>query len=381
MFRLAVAALACISLSAQEPQTTDLDAAVKTANAAYLKGDYEAARQSFLQAWDQLQQTPPDNPQRYDILKRLVSVRAAAGEFEDANNYLQMAINWREQTSGPSDPKIADDLLQSVSLFRGLKQFDQALVVMNRVLTLHAHGPAGFESTDIADDYSRIAQIQMEKKDLASGITFFTRALQIRTKLFGPLDPSLVYDLDRVGAAYTASRDYPNAEAAFRHALVIRESLYGKNHADLISTVDGLAYACFGQKKFDDAEPIYTRLVELWKTSVGKDHPMVALALDKVSVFYIAQKKFDQAKDAADQANAIRARFLAEGLSEQATEQFSEGNKEDTVALYQRALKAMDPPNPVYDDLHKEIEDMLKTIAPMSSKALIKKTAAPPRKK
>src|ERR1041385_8925095 len=69
---------------------------VKDGNAAYLKGDYEAARQAFLSAWELAQKTPKDDPLRYDVLKRLTSVRAAAGEFADADNWLQQAITWRE---------------------------------------------------------------------------------------------------------------------------------------------------------------------------------------------------------------------------------------------------------------------------------------------
>jgi tetratricopeptide (TPR) repeat protein len=179
----------------------------------------------------------------------------------------------------------------------------------------------------------------------------------------------------------TTLRAYDKAESAYRHALVIRESLFGKINADLIADVDGLAYALFGQKKYDEAEAAYQRLVALWSASVGEDHPMMAIALDKVAVFYIEQKKFDQAKEQADRANAIRAKFLAEGLSEQASEQFSEGNKDATMALYQRAVKALDPPNPIYDKLRGELAEMLNTIAPLSPKSLTKKAPAAGTKK
>lgn len=349
-------------------------------NAAYLKGDYETARLSYLKAWDAAQLTPPETPQRYDVLKRLVAVRAAVGEFKDANDYLQTAINWREQTLGPADPKITDDLLQSVSLYRGMKDYGQALVVLNRVLSLHVK-ESNFDSSQVADDYSRMAQIYLEQTKPEDAISPLNTSLAIRTRLGGPLDPSMVYDLDRLGAVETTLRAYDKAENAYRHALVIRESLFGKQNADLIADVDGLAYALFGQKKYDEAEPVYQRLIALWTTSVGEDHPMIAIALDKVAVFYAEQKKFDQAKAQADQANAIRAKFLAEGLSEQATEQFSEGNKEETVALYQRAVKTLDPPNPIYDKLREDLTGMLNTVAPLSPKALTKKTPATTAKK
>jgi tetratricopeptide (TPR) repeat protein len=159
---------------------------------------------------------------------------------------------------------------------------------------------------------------------------------------------------------------------------VIRETLLGKDDADLIATVDGLAYACFGQKKYAEAEPIYERLIALWVKSLGDDHPMIAMALDKVSVFYADQKKFDQAKEAQDRANAIRAHFLASGLSGAATEQIEEGNKEAALALYRRALAVMDPPNPVYEELRSQIEEIVKN---QEQPPKVTKKSPPPKKK
>ena len=37
----------------------------------YMHGDSEGARQFLLKAWDLAQQTPADDPVRYDVLKRL----------------------------------------------------------------------------------------------------------------------------------------------------------------------------------------------------------------------------------------------------------------------------------------------------------------------
>src|ERR1700689_5047444 len=118
---------------------------------------------------------------------------------------------------------------------------------MNRVLSLHlsakrlAGMPNGesLNSIPVADDFSRMAQIQaeMQKPDLAVGS--LNTALGIRTKLLGPLDPSLVYDLDRLGGLQIAIRSYDKAEETYRHAQVIRETLYGKTHLDLIATVEG----------------------------------------------------------------------------------------------------------------------------------------------
>jgi len=354
----------------QPPEATSL---LVAGNAAYLHGDYETARESYLQAWELAQQLPPDDPIRYDALKRLASIRAAGGDFADADNYLQMAINWRENLHILNDPKLPDDLLQSVVFSRAMKNYDRAVLILDRVMSLH-RAISGMPSLPVADDFSRRAQIQMEQKKVPAAIADFKAALEMRTGLRGSLDPSLVADLDRLGGAHTAMRAYDEAEAVFRHALVIRESILGKEDPDLISTVDGLAYALFGQQKYDEADPVYQRLLGLWIKSVGPNHPMVAVALDKVAVFYAEQKKYAEAKDATERANAIRTHALAIGLVAAAAEQQAEGNRDDALALYRRAVAVTDVPNPIYDDLHSEITKMVAMLAPPAKPPVKKPT-------
>src|ERR1035437_9244615 len=342
----------------------------KDGDALYLKGDYEGARLAFTSAWELAQATPKDDPVRYDILKRLTSVRAAAGEFADADNWL----GWK-------DHRIADDLLISVGLCRGMKDFDRALAILRRVQSLHVEAYT-FNSGAVADDFSRIGGVYAEQKKIDAAINSIDAALAIRTKLGGPLDPALISDLDRLGEYHTMMRAYDLAEAAFRHALVIRETLYGKTHAALISTVDGLAYALFGQKKYDAADPVYQRLIGLWESSVGKDHAMVAVALDKLAVFYAAQKKYPEVRDALERSTAIRARFLALGLSQQATQAFTEGHLDQVKAFYRRGRAVLAPPNPINEDLRAQFEGMLNALEapPPKSAAPPRKTATPPKK-
>src|ERR1017187_9475387 len=167
MFFLAVSVAA--GLAAQEDVAPTISQLTKDGDAFYLKGNYEAARLAFTSAWELAQQTPKDNPVRYDILKRLTSVRAADGEFADADNWLQQAITWRENTFGQKDHKIADDLLISVNLCRGMKDFDRALAILRRVQSLHVEAYTA-DSTPVADDFSRIGGVYAEKKETGNAI-------------------------------------------------------------------------------------------------------------------------------------------------------------------------------------------------------------------
>src|ERR1017187_7989682 len=311
MFFLAVSVAA--GLVAQEEVAPTIAQLTKDGDALYLKGNYEAARVAFTSAWELAQQTPNDNPARYDILKRLTSVRAAAGEFADADNWLQQAITWRENTLGWKDHKIADDLLISVGLCRGMKDFDRALAILRRVQSLHVEAYT-FDSAMVADDFSRMGGVFAEKNEIDSAIHSIDAALVIRTKLAGPV-----------------------------------------SH----------------------------RLIGLWESSVGKDHAMVAVALDKLAVFYEAQKKYPEVRDALERSTAIRARFLAFGISQQATQAFTEGQMEQVRAFYRRGMAVLDPPNPINEDLRGQFEGMLKALdaPPPKSGTVPKKAPTPPKKK
>jgi 23S rRNA A2030 N6-methylase RlmJ len=109
---------------------------------------------------------------------------------------------------------------------------------------------------------------------------------------------------------------------------------------------------------------------------VGKEHPMIAVTLDKVAVFYAAQKKLPETRAALERSTAVRARFHAMGLSQQATQAFTEQQLDQAKEYYKRALVALDPPNEMNDELKSQFEAMLKALeAPLP-----KKGAAPPKK-
>jgi tetratricopeptide (TPR) repeat protein len=322
---------------------------------AFSKGDYDGARQSFEKA---LAKVAPDSPASYDLLKRLTSASVAAGNFANAQGYLQRALRVKES---------AEDLALSVNLDVRLKAYDRALEKAQRVQALHS-AAYGAESLTAADDLFRIGQIYVAAGDASKAIPPLFQGREIRMKLAGALDPGLLPILDLFNEA---SAKIPNGgmhgrinEEFYRQALAIRESLYGENSSQLISTVEGLADLYAGEGMLIAAEPLYQRLLGLWEMAVGADHPMVAVTLDKLVVFYVKKGEPDMARDALARSVAIRARFLADGLSIQAADAISERHPEEARALYNRALVALGPPGPANQESIEAIRKALTQVGP-----------------
>jgi tetratricopeptide (TPR) repeat protein len=339
---------AAICPAAAQDASPTIDQLLTAANASYLHHDYKASLNLYQQARQAIERTPPQNPQRYDVLKRLATVSGAKGDNQAAIDYLQSAIEWRWNQVSRNDPAVLIDRLQQVNLYRATENYAQARTVLMSVMSKH-QGISGFHSLDLAGDYSLMGQIYMDEKNFPAAQEQLESADAIRSGVLGPLDAQLTPDLDRLGAIYLALHIYDRGESVFRRALVIRESILGTENADLLATVDGLAYSYFGQQKFDEAEPMYQRLIHLWVKSLGETHPMLALAFDKVGVFYAFQNKNAQAKAAFDHANAIRANFLAAGLTSQASQVPASEDPAAAADLYARALRVLEPPNDIYN--------------------------------
>jgi tetratricopeptide (TPR) repeat protein len=361
----------CIAAAQEAP--AGIGDLIVAANTKYLHRDYPGSLALYEQARQLLEETPADDARRYDILRRLTTVTSAEGNYAAANQYLEAAIEWRLDRVGPNDPQVLASRLQQVGVYRAMGDDAGARTVLETVIVKHEE-MGGRRSPALADDHSLMGQIDLESQKTEEAVQEWELAIALRGINAGALDVTQVPDLDRLGGAYIELRRYPEAEETFRKALIIREWVLGSEHADLLATLDGLAYAYFGQKKYEEAEPVYQRLVALWTKSVGEKHPMLAIALDKLAVFYAAQQKYDQSRQAYERANAIRALFLAQGLNKEALDLADAADIPGAIALSRRALRTLDPPNPLYDSLREQIS---RNVAPDAGAAKTEKKSAP----
>jgi tetratricopeptide (TPR) repeat protein len=356
----------------ERAKPADIDALLKTAHVAYRKADYAAARKSYEEAWAAAGELPQNDPKRYEILKDLSGVLSASGEYDAAENYIELAINWRENAVGREDPLIAGDLIELATICARRKDSDRAIAILQRVVGIHTKTRGNFENSDVADDISRIALVQLAQNKPDAAIPTLLTAIGIREKVLGADSPGLLAELDRLGSAQITTRTYADAETTFRRALVIRERIEGSQSPDLLTTLDGLAYSLFGEKQYDQAEIFYKRLLNLWLL-IG-NLPMIADTDEKIAVFYREQKKWDEGTEAAANAIALRALVSAVGLSTEATAWISHGDKAHAIELYKKALTLLDPNRKDHDGLRDQIQHVLADLdAPKATKAVPRK--------
>ncbi len=365
-------------LAAQEP-AANLDELLRSGRQSYSKGDFAAAAATLERAWKEVEAKPSSEPSRYEVSKLMAAAYSAAGRFGDAEASLRIAIRWTEEAFGPRHAKVAEDLLSLAVLCQRSKEYAKGLGVMERVREIHIKD-GGSRNPLLDDDFSFTARLLMGLKEMEQAAALFQVAVDRRAGRLGADHPALLPDLDRLGVALISLRQYDKAEEAYRTALNIRERSVPANDADLIQTLDGLAYSCFGQKKHAEAEGHYKRLLAVWIASAGSDHPMVALTLDKLAVLYRDQKLWDEADAVAQRSRAIRALFLASGLSTEGDFALLRGDRKEAARLYKDALAPLDPSRPEHEELHKQLELNLKELAPAKALPAPRKSSGSPAK-
>jgi len=128
------------------------------------------------------------------------------------------------------------------------KDFDRALAILQRVVGIHTKKKGPWETSDVADDFSRIALVRAGQNKPEEEIPPLHTAIGIREKVLGADSPGLLSELDRL-AQRRSRPGYESAETTFRRALVIREQIEGSQSPDLLTTLDGLAYSLYSAKR------------------------------------------------------------------------------------------------------------------------------------
>src|SRR5580658_2471407 len=122
-------AFAVLRPASAQDATSTIERMLAAANASYLHHDYAASLSLYQQARQAIERTAPENPQRYEALKRLASVSGAKGDYKAAIEYLQEAIQWRWDHVSRNDPAVLADRLLQVNLYRAMQDYAQARTV------------------------------------------------------------------------------------------------------------------------------------------------------------------------------------------------------------------------------------------------------------
>lgn len=202
------------------------------ANALLAQGRYSESIAELEKAWEAAAGAPEGEPLRFAILTRLTTALTLTERWEDAEARVQAAIDWRDRFDRENRGSEAALLTDLATILEGKGDNARAIVVVERVLSIHTRAQQRLAMTG---DYVRLGRLRTNSEEFDQALSAYRSAAHFAESALEPGDPALAVYPDFEGAAYVQLRDYAGAEATLRRALVIRERAYGRSHANLIA--------------------------------------------------------------------------------------------------------------------------------------------------
>jgi len=175
-------------------------------------------------------------------LNKRATYYCARGRYLEAEPLVKQTLSPAMANDLATDP-----LYKAIQLFSyggvefGLRHYVNSQAAYAQGLKETLRSPGRESEKLIGDIYRQLGSVALERADLSAASTYYQKALQIHTKLFGQSNPESAFDWLGVGATYARQRAFSQAEAALKQNIAMTEQAFGKEGTALVASCETMA--------------------------------------------------------------------------------------------------------------------------------------------
>ncbi|HEX4959652.1 MAG TPA: tetratricopeptide repeat protein [Thermoanaerobaculia bacterium] len=228
--------------------------------------------------------------------------------------------------------------------YRTLGLYDSAAPLLERSLALRRQR-FGEDHLEVADSLDNLAELYLQRDEIAKAEKTARRALAIRRKLRGEEDPAIAESLNQLGLVLLAKADFAGAEPLFRDALRIHRKYFGRADKENVPILTNLAVLEKDKGDFAAAEGLYREAIALARSQYGMAHPWTSVLLSNLAVLLTrrgdltaAEATYREALEVSHRAYGPEHPSIALQLNNLASVLVDRGQWAEAEALYRQAL-------------------------------------------
>ncbi len=216
---------------------------------------------------------------RGTYLNSLASVYSSNGQYNEALETTEQAIEGERTRLGEDHPKIAALLSLRGSILRHLGRYDESITSLQDAIEI-LRTSLGDDHPKVANALNNLGMALSDRRDLLGAQHALEESLSIREKALGRDHPDVASSAHNLGIALMGQGKYTEAENAFKRAVEIRERLDHDPHlSDPIISL-GNIYLLRGQSK--EALSAYRRALAIDIEVFGDEHPNISYSRNNV---------------------------------------------------------------------------------------------------
>ena len=213
----------------------------------------------------------------------------------------------------------------------------------------------------LAKNYSNQGDIQYRRGNYTEAITSFTRALQIRIKLFGGEHSETAESYYDLGATQHSLGNYTAALESDKRALDIRIKLFGEEHSETADSYHSVGVTQHSLGNYTVALESCKRALDIRIKLFGEEHSKTTDSYYSVGVTQHSLGNYTAALESDKRALDIRIKLFGEEHSKTTDSYYSVGVTQHSLGNYTAALeskkRALDIRIKLFGEEHSDIAD------------------------
>ncbi len=259
-------------------------------------GDYETALSPRLRALAlRRDELGDDHEDTVQLIHATGTLYRHLGRFDEAEKYLEEAINRYTVLGGEDDPRTLRSRCSLTLVLAEQGHFEQAETDSRGVLAARERvfGEDHPETLETVDALGRILHLQGHTDDAEQ---HYRRALEGRRLALGDHDPETLRSLNNVARILRELGRFPDAEAYFREAKNVLREQFGDNHPQTLYAVNNVGRALREQGRLEEAERMYREAMEGFEQVLGPMHPDTLTTINNMGRVLRALGRMDEAE-------------------------------------------------------------------------------------
>ncbi|KAA3614255.1 MAG: CHAT domain-containing protein [Planctomycetota bacterium] len=290
-------------------------------------GRHEEA-EAFLQQALQILELKPSSFSlaKASVWEELAQLRIEQLRLDEARRLLEQALEIRQQQARPEPSALAHNARILGFLHSRANRYQKAEPLLRQAVDSleKTLGPKHPKTARATND---LGLLRYQLGDYAAAESLWQRTLAIREAILDPEDRQIAICLHNLASCLRTKGDYPQASALQFRALTIRERIHGKVHPEVASTLVELGILQTDLGKYEQAISHFKRAIEIYQDRIGEESLEVARTQVELGAVFRSIGRFEDSESHLRRALEIQRSAL--------------GHKHLTVATTENHLAAL----------------------------------------
>lgn len=248
------------------------------------------------------------NEQDAEFLTNLAYIYYDIGNYDNAYQFFQRALEIDERVSGPNSITVSSDYYNLADVSYNMYQFSKSLSYLRKALAIRKK----YYSSDDIEVVVLIKllagiYVKLNRSDRAEALYFWAADKFERNPETDILQLSTHYsDMASFFRERGYPGDYDKARSYYQKAERGMKQIYGdKPHPEMAAFYDGYALLYDNMGKYSEALSLFQKALEIKQKTLKREHPDIIQSYGSIGLIYYELTEYDKALDCLNEALEI----------------------------------------------------------------------------